>query len=160
MLRGVISVDPGYAGGKIQNPTYEEVSSGVTGHAEVIKIDYDPAQIGYRDLLTVFFASHDPTSLDRQGNDVGTHYRSAVFYADSRQKEAAEGFIKELQASVPSGQPIVTGLEPLVRFYPAENYHRDYYARNSSQPYCQVIIEPKLQKAQRDFAELLRKRQA
>ena len=156
MLRGVISVAPGYAGGKTENPTYYQVSSSDTGHAEVIKIEYDLSQIAYRDLLTVFFGSHDATQVNRQGNDVGTQYRSVVLYADEVQKKEAEDFIRELNASSKEGKPIATEVAPLKKFYPAEPEHLDYYARNKNQGYCEVIIAPKLQKVQGKFAELLK----
>jgi peptide-methionine (S)-S-oxide reductase len=155
-LRGVISVVSGYAGGDVKNPTYEQVCGGRTGHAEVIRIEFDPDQIAFRDLLTVFFATHDPTTLNRQGNDVGTQYRSAILYADEEQKREAEGLIKELDAAGTFGKPIVTTLEPLTDFYPAESYHQKYYANNQYQPYCQVMIPPKLNKLQKQFAELLK----
>jgi peptide-methionine (S)-S-oxide reductase len=153
-LKGVVSVMPGYSGGAKENPTYEDVCSGMTGHAEVTKITYNPKLITYNDLLTVFFATHDPTTLNRQGNDVGTQYRSVIFYTGEAQKREAEEFIKELKDS---GLGVVTEVKPLEKFYEAEDYHRDYYARNSSAPYCQVIINPKLKKVQEKFAELLSK---
>lgn len=156
MLRGVVSVEPGYAGGTTENPTYYQVSNGDTGHAEVIHIEYDPSQIKYTDLLTVFFGSHDATQVNRQGNDVGTQYRSIVLYTTDGQKTDAENFIKDLNASATTGKPIATDVLPLTKFYPAEAEHLDYYARNKSQGYCQVIIEPKLQKVQEKFAELLK----
>ncbi len=160
MLKGVSAVSSGYAGGTTTNPTYEQVSSGKTGHAEVIKIEYDPAEIDYRDLLTVFFASHNATTLNQQGNDIGTQYRSVIFYTTALQKQLAEDFVKELNASASAGAPIVTTIDPLEAFYPAEDYHQDYYKSNSFQPYCQVIIEPKLEKVQQKFAELLKKNEA
>jgi peptide-methionine (S)-S-oxide reductase len=155
-LRGVHSVVSGYAGGETKNPTYEQVCSGSTGHAEVIKIDYDPAQISFRDLLTVFFATHDPTTLNRQGNDVGTQYRSAVFYANEEQKQEAAAFIKELDEARSFRSSIVTTLEPLKDFYPAEDYHQKYYANNPDQPYCQYMIPPKLTKLRKQYKELLK----
>ena len=150
-LMGVTGVMSGYAGGNVTNPTYEQICSGKTGHAEVIKIDYDPKRIKFHDLLTVFFATHDPTTMNRQGADVGTQYRSVIFYSTEAQKQEAEAFIKEL------GEGIVTQLEPLNNFYPAEEYHRNYYKNNSSAPYCQMVINPKLQKVQEKFYELLKK---
>ncbi len=156
MLKGVSDVGPGYAGGTIKNPTYEQVSNGNTGHAEVITMHYDPSLISYRDLLTVFFASHDGSQLNRQGNDIGTQYRSVVFYTTLEQKKVAEDFIQELNSSNPEGDQIVTEVTPLDMFYPAENYHKDYYARNSDAGYCQVIINPKLEKVQKQFADLLK----
>lgn len=160
MLKGVISVAPGYSGGTKENPTYEEVCSGNTGHAEAVKIEFDPQKISYHDLLTVFFATHDPSSLNRQGNDIGTQYRSAIFYADKKQEEESRLYIKEINDSNPEGKKIVTILEPLKQFYPAESYHKDYYARNPENAYCQVIINPKLQKVQQKFAELLKNNEA
>lgn len=155
MLKGVASVLPGYAGGT-GKPTYEAVVTGTTGHAEVIKIEYDPAVISFDDLLTVFFASHDPTTRNRQGNDVGTQYRSIIFYTSEDQKEAAEKFIADLNASSPDGKSIVTEIEPLKEFFPAESYHLDYYAKNQEQPYCELVINPKLEKVQQKFAELIK----
>jgi len=155
-LRGVVSVMPGYAGGSVENPTYEQVCTGRTGHAEVIRIEFDPGRIRYNDLLTVFFATHDPTTLNRQGNDAGTQYRSIVLYADEEQKREAEKFIEELNRSLPQGRPVVTEVKPLGEFYEAEEYHRKYYENNPYQPYCQVIISPKLHKVHERFAELLK----
>jgi peptide-methionine (S)-S-oxide reductase len=155
MLAGVIKVIPGYSGGEVDNPTYEQVSTGTTGHAEVIYIEYDPLVISYKTLLTVFFASHDPTTLNKQGNDVGTQYRSVIFYSSSEQKKEAEDFIKEINDSNLTGSLVVTTLEPLIKFYEAENYHHDYYTNHKTQGYCQVIINPKLEKVQHQFAELL-----
>ena len=155
MLRGVSSVLPGYAGGTTKNPTYEQVCSGKTGHAEVIRLEYDPTAVKYRDLLTVFFGSHDPTTKNRQGNDVGTQYRSVVFYTTPEQKQVAEDFIKEINTSNEAGGSVVTELVPLDTFYEAENYHRDYFATHPGNPYCEVIINPKLEKVQKNFADLL-----
>ncbi len=156
MLRGVISVESGYAGGTTLNPTYYQVSNGETGHAEVIKIEYDPAQISFKNLLTVFFGSHDATQVNRQGNDVGTQYRSVVVYADETQKKEAEDFIQALNESSKEGTAIATTMTPLTKFYPAEQEHVDYYARNKEQGYCEIIIAPKLQKVQEKFADLLK----
>ena len=139
-LKGVISVMPGYAGGITDQPTYESVSGGNTGHAEVIKIEYDPQQISFRDMLTVFFATHDPTTLNRQGNDVGTQYRSVILYTDEEQKNESKNFIKYLNESDKDDKPIVTEVKPLEKFYQAEDYHRKYYDNNSDQPYCQFVI--------------------
>ena len=130
---------------------------GTTGHAEATRIVYDPAQISYHDLLTVFFATHDPTTLNRQGNDVGTEYRSAVFYATPEQKVEAKKFIAELTASDPGGKPVVTEVAPLGEFYEAEDYHRQYFKNHPEAGYCQVIIEPKVEKLQKQFSELLKK---
>lgn len=154
-LRGVKSVESGYAGGSIPNPTYEQVSQGNTGHAEAIKFEYDPALITYYDLLEVFFATHDPTQLNRQGADVGTQYRSAIFYADEEQRVEAEEFIKQVEADKVFSEPVVTTLEKLVEFYPAEDYHKNYFNKNQNQPYCQVVINPKLKKFKEKFSNLI-----
>ena len=156
-LKGVATALPGYTGGQTPNPTYEQVCSGRTGHAEAVKIDFDPDQISFRDLLTVFFATHDPTTLNRQGNDVGTQYRSAVFYADPDQKRQAEEFIQELVKSGRFDRPIVTEVKPLETFYEAEDYHQQYYRRNEHQPYCQFVISPKVDKLQQHFRQLLKR---
>jgi peptide-methionine (S)-S-oxide reductase len=155
-LRGVHSVVSGYAGGETKNPTYEQVCGGRTGHAEVVRIEYDPAEISFCDLLTVFFATHDPTTLNRQGNDVGTQYRSAVFYANEEQKREAAALIKELDEAKSFRSSIVTTLEPLTDFYPAEDYHQKYYVNNPYQPYCQYMIPPKLSKLHKQYKELLK----
>jgi peptide-methionine (S)-S-oxide reductase len=160
MLRGITAVVPGYAGGTVKNPTYEEVCSGSTGHAEAVRVEFDPDEIRFEDLLTVFFGSHDPTIRNRQGNDVGTQYRSVIFFTDEIQKIKAEKFIADLNASNKDGKPIVTELEPLSEFYEAEDYHRDYFTRNPGNPYCEVIINPKLEKVQQRFAELLKSHSA
>ena len=156
MLKGVSSVFPGYTGGTVPNPTYEEVSGGQTGHAEAIQITYNPQIISYRDLLTIFFGSHDPTTRNQQGNDVGTQYRSAIFYTTEEQKKTAEKFIREINDSNKLGTPVVTELAPLDVFYPAENYHRDYFATHPGNPYCEIVINPKLEKVQKEFAKLLK----
>lgn len=156
MLRGVSKVEPGYAGGRTEHPTYEEVSTGKTGHAECVAVTYDPKQVPYRTLLTIFFASHDPTTLNRQGADVGTQYRSVVFYTTPAQRDLAEAFIKEIDESAETGEPVVTEVAPLEQFWPAEGYHKDYYARNMSASYCQLVINPKLEKVQHQFADLLK----
>ena len=155
-LRGVHSVVSGYAGGNVKNPTYEQVCSGRTGHAEVIKIKFDPQEISFRDLLTVFFATHDPTTLNRQGNDVGTQYRSAVFYANEEQKREAENFIKDLADANAFGKPVVTTIEPLGEFYPAEDYHQHYFQNNPGQGYCQAVVAPKVAKARKQFLARLK----
>jgi peptide-methionine (S)-S-oxide reductase len=154
-FRGVRSVTPGYAGGTTPTPTYGAVSSGRTGHAEVIRIEYAPAEVALRTLLTVFFATHDPTTLNRQGGDVGTQYRSIILYTTPAQREEAEAFIRELEASSGEGGHIVTEVQPLADFYEAEEYHRDYFARNPDQAYCSIVINPKIEKVQKQFAELL-----
>ncbi|MBU6310581.1 peptide-methionine (S)-S-oxide reductase MsrA [Patescibacteria group bacterium] len=156
MLNGVSSVLPGYAGGTVPHPAYEAVCSGTTGHAECVKIEYDEQVVTYRDLLTVFFASHDPSTLNRQGNDVGTQYRSVIFYTTPDQQSEALTMIAEMNASSEGGAPILTAVEPLTEFYPAEDYHRDYYALNSHAPYCRIVINPKLEKVQKDFSALLK----
>ncbi len=159
MFRGVVSVAPGYAGGTVENPTYEQVCEGNTGHAEVIRIEYDPALVSFKTLLTIFFASHDATTPNRQGNDVGTQYRSIVLYTTDVQKKESEEFIKELNGSAKEGDPVVTEVAPLSEFYLAEDYHKNYFERNGNNPYCQIIISPKLQKVQEKFAELLKENQ-
>ena len=156
MLTGVISVTPGYAGGTKPNPTYDEVSSGRTGHAEVTRIEYDREQISFRTLMTVFFATHDPTTLNRQGNDVGTQYRSVILYTTPTQKEEAEAFIHEIDASTKEGNPVVTEVQPLTAFYEAESYHLDYFAHHGDQAYCNLVISPKVEKVQKEFAALLK----
>ncbi len=155
MMKGVNSVVPGYAGGSVPNPTYEQVCTGETGHVEVVRVEYDPTQVRYEDLLTVFFGSHDPTTPNRQGNDVGTQYRSVVFYTTPQQKEAAEKFIAEANTSNEMGAPIVTTVEPLTTFYEAENYHKDYYSNHENAGYCTLVINPKLEKVQEKYANLL-----
>ncbi len=153
-LKGVESVLPGYSGGHVENPTYEQVSNGDSGHAEVTKIDFDPSVIKLETLLDVFFATHDPTTLNRQGNDVGEQYRSVIFYSTPEQKEIAEKYIQDAQKDFSS--PIVTQVEPLDKFYEAEDYHKNYFARNSGKAYCQVVINPKLDKLRKKFANLLK----
>ena len=155
MLRGVSKVESGYAGGGKESPTYEQVRSGTTGHAEVIRVTYDPAVISYADLLTVFFGSHDPTTPNRQGNDVGEQYRSVVLYQTSEEKIAAEKMIVDVNEPLKDGTRVVTQVEKLGAFYPAETYHRDYYKQNAGAPYCELIIEPKLLKVRKRFAELV-----
>jgi peptide-methionine (S)-S-oxide reductase len=155
MMKGVTSVLPGYAGGTTENPTYEQVSGGQTGHVEVVEIKFDPNQTKFEDLLTVFFGSHDPTTLNKQGADVGTQYASVIFYTTAEQKEKSEKFIREINNSNPVGAPVVTVVKPLDRFYPAEDYHRDYFKNHPENPYCAVVINPKLQKVQEKFGKLL-----
>ncbi|HVY67282.1 MAG TPA: peptide-methionine (S)-S-oxide reductase MsrA [Patescibacteria group bacterium] len=154
-LRGVSSVMPGYSGGRVPNPTYEQVSSGTTGHAEATRVEYDPALIKYETLLDVFFAEHDPTTPNRQGDDVGEQYRSVVFYATEAQKAAAEHYVKQLEADRVFKDPIVTAIEPLRNFYEAEDYHRNYYETHRGQPYCRYVIDPKIRKLREKFAHLL-----
>jgi peptide-methionine (S)-S-oxide reductase len=155
-LRGVKSVKSGYAGGHVENPTYQQVCTATTGHAEVIQIAYDPAVISYEDLLEVFFTTHDPTTPNRQGNDVGPQYRSVIYYHDSEQERIARDVIKSVNDRRIWNRPIVTEVSPLPTFYPAEAYHDDYFARNSGQPYCQVIIEPKVAKLRKQHMDKLR----
>lgn len=155
MLRGIYSVESGYTGGTKENPSYDDISLGTTGHAEVVRVAFDPTIISLNDLLTVFFATHDPTTLNRQGNDRGTQYRSVIFYTTSEQRKEIEMFIANLNMSSVFGDPIVTEVRLLTIFYPAENYHQNYYAQNSKTSYCEVIISPKLQKVQEQFAVLL-----
>jgi peptide-methionine (S)-S-oxide reductase len=150
-LKGVVKVESGYAGGKVADPTYKQVCTGTTGHAEVVQVTFDPSVVTFKEILEVFFAIHDPTTLNRQGADVGTQYRSAIFYHSEEQKHVAEETIHELEAADAWDSPIVTELTPFTEFYVAEDYHQDYYARNSRQPYCQVVITPKLAKFRRKF---------
>ncbi len=155
-LKGVEKVTPGYAGGVMNNPGYYEVSSGETGHAEVIKIEFDPEVIPFKDLLDIFFHTHNPTSLNRQGNDVGTQYRSIILYTTEKQKKITEENIKKLKESKEYENPIVTESTPLGQFYEAEEYHRDYFYKNKDEPYCQLIISPKLQKLKEKYSEKLK----
>ena len=155
-LKGVEKVDSGYTGGRRPNPTYEQVCTGVTGHAEAVQITYDPQQISYGDLLDIFFTIHDPTTLNRQGADVGTQYRSAIYYHNDEQKRIAEQKIAELTEQKIWDNPIVTEIAPLTEYYMAEEYHRDYYERNPAAGYCQVVIAPKVAKARKQFLEKLK----
>ena len=155
-LRGVERVISGYAGGSVPHPSYEQVCTGRTGHAEVVQITFDPAQITYRDLLEVFFTIHDPTTLNRQGADVGTQYRSIILYQTPEQEQTARAVIAEINASGIWPRPIVTQVEPLDRFYPAEGYHQNYFERNPDQPYCQIVIAPKVAKARQKFLARLK----
>jgi peptide-methionine (S)-S-oxide reductase len=156
-LKGVGRVVSGYTGGAVPNPSYEQICSGGTGHAEAIQVTFDPKIISYRDLLDVFFSIHDPTTLNRQGNDVGTQYRSAIFYHSDEQKAIAEETIKWLESSKAWNSPIVTEVVPFNKFYPAEGYHQDYYEHNSAQPYCRVVIDPKLGKFRKHYSDRLKK---
>ena len=156
-LRGVARVVSGYAGGHVESPTYRAVCDGTTGHAEVVQITFDPAAASYRELLEVFFTIHDPTTLNRQGGDVGTQYRSAVFYHTPEQRETAEQVIAELTAAEVWDAPIVTEVVPLEKFYPAEDYHQQYFRRNPEQPYCRVVVAPKVSKFRQKFIGNLRK---
>ena len=155
-VEGVVEVVSGYAGGKRANPTYEQVCSGATGHAEVVQVSFDPAAIGFGDVLEIFLAIHDPTTPNRQGADVGTQYRSAIFYADEGQREIAEATLRALDDEGVYDAPIVTEVAPLDAFWPAEAYHREYFRRNPAQPYCQVVVAPKVAKFRKRFAHRLR----
>ena len=152
-VKGVLDVVPGYAGGHVANPSYRDVCTGTTGHAEAVQVRYNPSDITTREVLEIFFATHDPTTLNRQGADAGPQYRSAIFYHTPHQKEAAEQIIRDLTAAGVYRDPIVTEVTPLANFYCAEEYHRDYYLRNRSQPYCAVVINPKMAKFRKRFAE-------
>ena len=155
-LKGVKKVESGYSGGHVPNPSYEAVCTGTTGHAEVTQVTFDPEVISLHDLLGVFFAIHDPTTRDRQGGDVGTQYRSAIFYHDAEQRRVAEDVVRELEAEHVFDDPIVTKIEPLETFYPAEEYHREYYSRNPNQPYCRAVIAPKVAKLRSKYLEKLK----
>jgi len=155
-LEGVQSVVSGYMGGHVANPTYQQVCGGRTGHVEVAKITFDPSIISYNDLLHVFFTLHDPTTLNRQGNDVGEQYRSVIFYLDEEQEKTAEGVIAELTREKVFPDPIVTAIEPAATFYPAEDYHQGYFANNPYQPYCLAVVSPKVKKIREKFASRLK----
>jgi peptide-methionine (S)-S-oxide reductase len=155
-LKGVESVVSGYSGGRVKNPTYEEVCSGSTGHAEVVQVTYDPRQISYADLLEVFWGTHDPTTRNRQGNDVGTQYRSVIFYHSEEQRKLAEHYLQKLDASGAFRAPIVTEISPFGAFFPAENYHQSFYELNARQPYCQIVIRPKVEKLEKVFRDKLK----
>jgi peptide-methionine (S)-S-oxide reductase len=157
-LRGVEKVESGYSGGSVPSPTYREVCTGTTGHAEVVQVTFDPNQISYEDVLQMFFAVHDPTTLNRQGPDVGTQYRSVIFYHDDQQKMAAEQVMGELTKAKVWNGPIVTQLVPLKEFYKAEDYHQEYFKNNPNQPYCQMVIAPKVVKLRKYYTEKLKKR--
>jgi peptide-methionine (S)-S-oxide reductase len=152
-LVGVKDVEVGYAGGDVPNPSYRAVCTGTTGHAEVAQITYNPAEISFREIVEVFFYIHDPTTLNRQGADVGTQYRSAIFYHDEAQKQVAEDVIDSIDAESVWGRPIVTEVSPLEDFFPAEDYHQEYYENNPGQPYCQMVIRPKIKKFEKTFKE-------
>ena len=156
-LSGVVKVESGYSGGKVENPTYEEVCNGTTGHAEVTQITYDSSIISYDELLEVFWKTHDPTTLNRQGNDAGTQYRSVIFYHNQEQKVLAEKYRAELDKSGSWDNPIVTEISPFTKFYPAEDYHQDYYANNPNQGYCAFVIAPKVEKFEKVFKNKLKK---
>src|SRR5665213_806422 len=156
-LKGVLKVTSGYSGGTVAHPSYEEVCSGNTGHAECLQVIYDPKQISFDELLEVFWESHDPTSLNRQGNDAGTQYRSAIFYHNAEQKEKAEKYKAKLDQSGAYSNPIVTEITPFSKFYAAENYHQDYYRLHGSQPYCSFVIRPKVEKFEKVFKDKLKR---
>jgi len=155
-LKGIIEVESGYSGGKIANPSYEDVCTGETGHAESIQITFDPTVVSYADLLRIFLTTHDPTTLNRQGADVGTQYRSAIFYHNPEQQRIAREVIKEFEQSKIWKKPIVTEVLPYKKFYKAEDYHQEYYAKNSRQPYCRVVIEPKIAKLREHYRDRLK----
>lgn len=155
-MRGVEKVVSGYANGRTPNPTYRQVCSGETGYAEAVEITFDPQVVSYRDLLDVFFVIHDPTTLNRQGADVGTQYRSGVYYLTPEQRATAEAVVAELTAKKVFDAPIVTEIEPLRNFYPAEDYHQDYFARNPYQPYCMAVVAPKVAKFRKHFLDKVR----
>lgn len=155
-LEGVTDVVSGYSGGQVDNPTYREVCDGTTGHAEVIQVTFDPAKLSFRDVLEVFFSVHDPTTLNRQGNDVGTQYRSAIFFHSDEQRRVAAEVINELNEGRAFSRPIVTEVSPFVRFYPAEDYHQEYFERNGGQPYCQFVVAPKVNKFRKQYATRLK----
>lgn len=157
-LRGISHVISGYTGGHVENPTYQQVCGKGTGHAEAVQITFDPAIISYEDLLNVFFTIHDPTQLNRQGNDVGPQYRSAIFYHDEAQKATAEAVIARItEEKLWGDKPVVTEIAPIDTFYDAEDYHQEYYANNPMQPYCMVVVAPKVKKARKTFTEMLKK---
>lgn len=155
-LQGVQDVVSGYSGGQVPQPTYSQVCNGTTGHAEVVQITFDPSQVSFRELLEVFFTIHDPTTLNRQGGDVGTQYRSAIFYHSNEQKAAAEQVIRQLEQERVWKNPIVTEVTPFTAFYPAEDYHQEYFANNPNQPYCQIVVAPKVVKFRKKFLEKLK----
>jgi peptide-methionine (S)-S-oxide reductase len=156
IIKGVERIEPGYTGGNVSNPTYEQVSTGATGHAEAAQIFFDPKVISYKEILEIYFAMHDPTSLNRQGADVGTQYRSAIFYHNQAQKTTAEALIEELNKEGIWDKPIVTSVEPLKVFYKAETYHKDYYKKHPKEPYCQIVIAPKIAKLQQRFFDKIK----
>jgi peptide-methionine (S)-S-oxide reductase len=156
-LEGVVKVESGYSGGTVKNPTYEQVCTGNTGHAEVAQVTFNPAIVSFKEILDVFWKTHDPTTLNQQGNDHGTQYRSAIFYHSEEQKKIAELYKKELEAAKVWDDPIVTEISPLINYYKAENYHQDYYNQNKFQPYCMVVINPKLNKFKKEFSSKLKK---
>jgi peptide-methionine (S)-S-oxide reductase len=159
-LKGVVSVESGYSGGQVSNPSYQAVCTGMTGHAEVVQVTFDPEVLSYADLLRIFFAIHDPTTPNRQGADIGTQYRSAIFYHNEEQKRTAEEIIKELNTAKLWPRPIVTEVPPFESFYVAERYHQEYYVNNPNQSYCRVVIDPKVAKFRKQFFDRLKKQPA
>jgi len=155
-LQGVVSAKSGYMGGHTENPTYKQVCGGDTGHVEVVQVTFDPGKTSFHELLEVFFSVHDPTTLNRQGNDIGVQYRSVIFYMSEEQYREAKKYIDELNAAHTWADPIVTSLEPASKFYVAEDYHQEYFNNNGSQPYCQMVVAPKVQKFQKKFAQKLK----
>ena len=155
-LKGVINVSSGYSGGSMLNPDYKSVCTGTTDHAECLEIIYDPSKISFEEILEIFWKTHDPTTLNRQGNDVGTQYRSVIFYLNEQQKEIASGYIAQLTMSHVYSNPIVTTLEPFTKFYPAENYHQNYFKLNGNAPYCQFVVRPKVEKFLKNFGDKLK----
>jgi peptide-methionine (S)-S-oxide reductase len=152
-MEGVTSVESGYMGGHVDNPTYRQVCNGDTGHVEVVRVTFDPAVVSFREILDVFFSIHDPTTLNRQGNDMGTQYRSAIFYSTEEQYRKSKKVIDELNAAKHWPNPIVTSLEPATKFYVAEDYHQEYFANNGNQPYCRFVVAPKVKKFEQKFAQ-------
>jgi peptide-methionine (S)-S-oxide reductase len=159
-MEGVISIKSGYSGGARPNPSYDQVCSGATGHAEVVQVEFDPAVTTYREILQIFFTIHDPTTLDRQGNDVGSQYRSIIFYHSDEQQGTARNVMEEIEKAEVFPSPVVTEVVPLEKFYSAETHHQDYYARNQSQPYCQYVIAPKVAKIRKLYFDKLKKSSA
>ncbi|MBS0468481.1 MAG: peptide-methionine (S)-S-oxide reductase MsrA [Proteobacteria bacterium] len=155
-VRGVTDVQSGYANGAVVAPTYEQVCTGETGHAEVVRISFDPAQIGVREILEIFFATHDPTTRNRQGNDVGTQYRSGIYYTEPAHRQVAEDLLRELEQGGQFGRPVVTELQELTNYWPAEDYHQDYFAKHPGQGYCAYVVGPKVEKFRKTFASHLK----
>lgn len=155
-LRGVVRVESGYMGGEVDNPSYEQVCNGNTGHAEVVRIEFDPSEVSFRELLEVFFSIHDPTTLNRQGNDVGTQYRSAIFYLSAQQRDCAQSVVDELTRQRVFSAPIVTEIVPATSFFVAEDYHQRYFEHNPHQPYCQFVVSPKVTKFRKRWANRLK----
>lgn len=155
-IEGVVSAFAGYAGGQTENPTYEQVCTGITGHAEVVRVNFDADKISYRDILEIFFALHNPTQMNRQGNDIGTQYRSEIFYHDAEQKKTAEQIIDEIQLEEIWSNPVVTEITPINNYYQAEDYHQDYFRKNPQNQYCNAVVAPKLLKFKKKFASLLK----